>query len=89
MKTAQDLGLSRPVLYVNGSGKKALLDSTRIAATATGRAVECADDAAPVPWDYPSDEAFALAMRQHEARLERLRAVYEEFLALHNSIAEQ
>ena len=70
-----------PTIHLNGTSREELLSQLQAAARATADACLKLADAAPHPRDYYvqyDTEAYTKARAQHEARLEKLRQIYNE-----------
>jgi hypothetical protein len=75
-----------PLVHLNGSGKKNLVEGYVQAARAVGDAMALVCEAYPhmrdyYPLDNP-DKHFKLAQEQHRSRIDRLREVAVELNAL-------
>lgn len=79
-----------PTIHINGTSTETLIEGYEVAGQAIQRAIECLQDAAPNARDYypAGDEAYALAIREHAARVEKLRAVYADLLIFHEHCSE-
>lgn len=74
-----------PLVHLNGTSAKALVESYELAGQAVARAIECLQDAAPNARDYYAlgPDAWKRAMQEHAARVDKLSAVYEDLRALY------
>lgn len=79
-----------PLIHSNGSGGQRLCDQLRNALVAIEAAVAKLGEAAPHARDYYplGDAAFLRASWQHRARMDRLRAVYDEVELLAHGILD-
>lgn len=79
----------KPTIHLNGTAASVLLESYLEASDALRKAMEVLQDAAPNGRDYypQGDAAIHQAGREHRARAEALKRVYNELqeLALHVS----
>lgn len=73
-----------PTIHNNGTSKRALIEANCEASSALRLALEALAAACPNARDYypQGPGAFNLAMREHEARIGKLRDVYKELEAL-------
>jgi Ser/Thr protein kinase RdoA (MazF antagonist) len=83
--------LETPLVHLNGTSKKALLEQLQVAANSLYAARKSLYDASPHGRDYYPKEAgaFKRAAEQHESRIKRLSSVYEELSALMEAVADQ
>lgn len=74
-----------PLVHINGTSAKALVESYELAGQALARAIECLQDAAPNGRDYYAlgPDAWKRATQEHTARVDKLRAVYVDLQALY------
>lgn len=79
-----------PTIHLNGTSGSALYDMNVAAAQAMQHALVALGDAAPNARDYypQGPGAFEAARREHEHRVERLRAVYHELMDLIEAISD-
>lgn len=79
-----------PSVHLNGTGRKTLSEQNHAAASAVNEAIGKLTQAAPNARDYypQGPDAYARARSQHEARVLRLQAVYEELAQVYAAIEE-
>ncbi len=77
-----------PSVHLNGTSKDALLDSVAEAAKAVEAALKPLSDASPNERDYYPQGvgAFLRAQSEHEYRMARVTAVYNELMDLYYAI---
>jgi hypothetical protein len=83
--------LAMPSVHLNGTGKTALLLGYNTARAALNLAIQSVQDTAPHGRDYyvQKDNPIQMAMREHAARLEKLRQVASELEALAIHVSDQ
>ena len=85
--------LSVPMVHLNGSGKPNLMKPLEAADKGLSEAYSALRQAGPHMRDYyvlpNGEEAFKLAVKQHSARMERLKAVQDELVELLGAIDAQ
>lgn len=83
--------LETPILHLNGTGAKQLLDQYRAAAETVGEALHRMQEAAPHPRDYypKGDDSWKRAHAQHDTRCKQVRRVYDDLRALFENISRQ
>lgn len=76
------------MVHLNGTSREVLLEQTLTAARAIQEALIALDGAAPNARDYypMGDDAWRGAQREFEARRTKLKAVYDELLAMYEAI---
>jgi hypothetical protein len=80
-----------PTLHLNGTSAAGLTEQIADAAGAVRQAIRAADAAAPNTRDYypQGDHAFGIAAREHASRIERLRAVLQEYEQAYEILQDQ
>lgn len=89
-KTCADLGIIAPMVHLGGTSRAELDRVYSEAIRALSEAIAATAETYPNGRDYyrlPGD-AMARAIREHEARALKLRAVFEELSALQASVEE-
>jgi ABC-type transporter Mla subunit MlaD len=83
--------IAAPLVHMNGTSGKDLLQQVTDAGRALGKAQRALDEAAPNARDYypRGDAAFREAVAQHQDRAERLRSVHKELEQIAEAIADQ
>lgn len=82
--------MQAPLIHLNGSGAKSLLDGYCAAWEAVHEAIRALTEAGPNKRDYYplGDAAWRAALAEHLSRLERLQTVYDELAALAAIVAD-
>ena len=83
--------MTPPTIHLNGTSRESLLEGYNDAFHALHKAREALQDSAPNVRDYyvnPDAGAFARALTEHDARLEKLTAIMGEMTALADAISE-
>jgi hypothetical protein len=82
-----------PVINLNGSSPKTMIDDILTALNALNDATVAVARTAPHPRDWQTvkdgDSVFAVARRQHEVRLHKLHEIHDELEAIGLAIQEQ
>lgn len=80
--------MTTPTVHLNGSGRQALLDGFERAYAAIGEAMTAVRETHPNARDYyvQGPDAFPAAVREFQSRMDRLKAVREELLALFQAV---
>lgn len=79
----ENTALQHPLaLNLNGSGINSLLAQNHAAFVAVGRALQEMREAAPHGRDYEGGNAYRRAREQHDARVEALSLVMEQYEAV-------
>lgn len=83
--------ITPPTVHLNGTSADELERQVEQAGSACYRLMRALSDAAPNGRDYyvQPDGAFMKACEQHASRVDRVRLVLDELLALSDAIAEQ
>jgi hypothetical protein len=83
--------ITLPVVHLNGSSGHKLLEDNRIAQRSVETAIDALCNAAPHGRDYyvKGPEAYTEARREHDKRVESLRAVLAELREIGRSLDEQ
>lgn len=89
MAKTQKQFLQRPWINLNGTHKETLLQDQVDALEAVRNALEKLRKITPHGRDYPSEESYKKARRQHEERILKLEDVEFELEALAEIIADQ
>ena len=81
----------RPTVHSNGTSASELLGQLENVGGALVTAIKALEGAAPNGRDYypQGESAIHEAREEHDARLQRLRIVYGEILAMHQGVADQ
>lgn len=79
-----------PTVHLNGTSGVDLLRQVHEAAEALRAAMETLSAAAPNGRDYypQGEQAYSQASKEHEDRMARLRAVYDELGAIYEATAD-
>lgn len=79
-----------PTIHLNGTSREELLRQVCDAVAAVRTAIGALVDMSPNGRDYypQGSDAINLAVKEHHARLEKLRAVQDELNAMAESIAD-
>lgn len=84
---------AKPTIHMNGSGIKNLTEDLETAYAAVREALEKVARAAPNMRDYyvqdKPDEAFALAVKEHTERMEKLRNIMKDYEDLGEYLATE
>jgi hypothetical protein len=77
-----------PTVHLNGTAGDVLLSQVEGAGAALRKALNAIEDAGPNGRDYypQGPNAIETARREHASRVERVRAVLDEFEAMHEAI---
>lgn len=77
-----------PTVHLNGTSKDEMIDRLSDAGSAVHKAIDALIDARPNARDYypQGPDAFAQADREHNERLTKLRAVYDELAQMHEHL---
>ena len=77
-----------PTVHLNGTSKAALLEQAYSAAEALTRALDALAEASPNGRDYypQGDGALAQALTEHRQRVEAVRRVRDEMVALYEAV---
>jgi hypothetical protein len=81
----------KPSIHLNGTPAERLLDQYCDAGKAIRQAIDALNDARPNPRDYypQGDNAYATAAKEQEARLDKLREVLADMVALADYVQEE
>jgi hypothetical protein len=82
--------MQKPTIHLNGSSRQSLCEGYREAAEAIYRARKALHDAAPNARDYyiQGPDAYPLAVQEHLARDQKLKAIHEELVGLLEAVVE-
>ena len=80
--------LTTPTVHLNGTSREDLSDHYEAAYRAMNDAIDAVCGASPNARDYyvQADGAFTRAVSEQESRLQRLRDVRDELLALYEAV---
>lgn len=78
----------KPTVHLNGTSRGELQRQYEVAASALGHAIDAVVEAGPHGRDYyvQGPDASSLAIREHEARVMKLREVLAEIDDIHRSL---
>lgn len=83
--------LKVPTIHLNGSPADRLRDEYEQAMAAVGKAIDAVNMSAPNARDYyvQGDGAYQAARAEHDERVKRLRAVWDELYAVLINVQDQ